>query len=148
MARFRSAYDVPLDVPFFSSEDSVTKQCFKDECDINLIMKRADHSGFLDHVSASNPLYLDLSDVEGYKESLDFVVSSQEAFMSLPASLRARFHNDPAAFMEFASDPANSEELMSLGVVDVSQEPEATSLNSTGENLSEASKPPEPAVKK
>lgn len=138
MPKFRCPFDVPADVPFVSDESSMAKQCFKDECDINLIMRRADLTGFVDHVSPSNPLYIDLSEVSDYKDSLDFVMSSQEAFMSLPSSLRERFGHDPAKFMEFVADSANADELASFGVKDLSQEPVVTTEDSTGENLTES----------
>lgn len=121
MFKFRCPFDVPVEVPYVDSDPSMTKQCFKDECDINLIMKNADYSGFVDHVSPSNPLYIDLSDVSDYKESLDFVMSSQEAFQSLPSALRSRFDHDTSKFMEFVSDPANADEVSSFGVKDVSE---------------------------
>lgn len=114
----RSAYDgIYPDVSLDCGKDSMTKQSMKDECDINLIMKRYEKTGLIAHVQQNEGFYADLSHVPDYQSALAIVQSADEMFMSLPSDLRARFENDPAKYLAFCSDPANRKELIQLGMV-------------------------------
>jgi len=97
---------------------SMTKQEFLKESDINNILKQYSVSGMLTHVSAKAAMgaYQDLPDAIDFQESLHQVEAARAAFMTLPAKLRARFDNEPAEFLAFASDPANLEEMRTLGL--------------------------------
>ena len=61
-----------------------THQSFKEECDINVIMKRAQRSGMLPP-KVRQEMYGDFSDVKDYQMSLDIVLKSQALFDSLPS---------------------------------------------------------------
>lgn len=102
---------------------SMTKQSFKDECDINKLMKRWSASGDLSNVLRSFELengfrasYGDYTGVQSYHESLNRVLAAENAFMQLPSSLRERFRNDPGEFLAFVQDPENERELVELGL--------------------------------
>jgi len=95
--------------------DGQTKQSFKDECDINSIVKKALRNGLLPDGNV-NPIYGDFSDVKTYQEGLNVVLRAETQFNALPAHVRSKFQNDPAQFLEFATDPKNSEEMISLGL--------------------------------
>jgi phage internal scaffolding protein len=43
-------------------------------------------------------------------------MAAQDSFLALPAKIRSRFGNDPALFVEFASDEANKDEMKALGL--------------------------------
>lgn len=100
---------------------SMTKQEFQAECDINNVIKSFSTTGMLRHVSARAALgmYAELPDSVDFQEALHEVARGREAFMSLPSKLRSRFGNDPAEFFAFAHDPANLEELRSLGLAEM-----------------------------
>lgn len=93
-------------------DESRTQQHQGDETDINLIVKRYTQTGVLPQTTLE-PLYGDF-------ETLDFhtaqnrIRAAQEAFMAIPAEIRARFENDPGKFIEFASNPENADELVKL----------------------------------
>ncbi len=95
---------------------SKTKQSFKKECDINLIMAKLDRTGAVSHFNKNSAEY-------GYATSLDFaesmrvVTTGQRMFDELPASIRNRFLNDPGRFLDFVQDEANAEEMVKLGLV-------------------------------
>lgn len=115
---FRSPYVNPpervkLD---FVGTTSRTKQSFKDECDINNIMKRFHQTGLVSHVNKYQGSYEDVSRGYDYRESLEVLKRAQEAFGSLPSKIRYRFHNDPGEFLEFMSNPANLDEAVELGL--------------------------------
>jgi len=95
---------------------SLTQQHMKDECDINRILKKYQKEGILRHVAKFAGRYEDLPDSIDYQESLNAVMAAQEAFISLPSSVRGRFDNDPGRFLAFVGDPANSNELVSMGL--------------------------------
>lgn len=127
-----------VDLPFLRSEhnydgDAVTRetalscpevtrtqQHFAAEADINTIVRRFGVTGVMP-VSAKLPTYGDFTGIGDYQSALAAVQEANEAFAALDAELRARFKNDPAAYVEFCSDPANLPELRKLGLA----EPEA-----------------------
>lgn len=100
----------------YCTDVSRTQQNFKEECDINTILKRFNVTGQLP-VSPLQPEYGDFSGVTDYHSALNAVVAAQDAFNALPAQLRNRFANDPAAFVDFCSDEANREELREMGLL-------------------------------
>lgn len=98
---------------------------FKDECDVNKIVGRYRTTGFLPQRSGQ-PVYGDFTNVDDYQTALEKVRRAQEAFMSLPARLRARVDNDPGKFVAWATDPANVDELRELGLVPPGEEAPVT----------------------
>lgn len=97
---------------------TMTKQAHKDECDINNILKQYKLTGIVRHISAkaAQGTYQDLPDPVDFQDALNMVMEAERAFDSLPAVIRNRFHNDPAEFLAFTSDPANADELVELGL--------------------------------
>ena len=96
---------------------SLTQQHFKDECDINNILRQFNITGILPESSIS-PRYGDFTGVVDYHSALNQVIAAEDEFMSLPATLRARFENDPAQLIEFLNNPENLNEAVSLGLVE------------------------------
>lgn len=101
----------------FTDEVSLTKQSFLKECDINNIMSKYQKTGLIDHVCKYEGSYGDFLNVSDYQSSLNAVMSAQEEFNSLPSSLRARFSNDPAQFLQFVNDDSNREEAIKIGLI-------------------------------
>lgn len=95
---------------------SLTQQHMKDECDINRILKKYQKDGILRHVARFGGRYEDLPDNIDYQESLNAVMAAEQAFLSLPSSVRGRFENDPGRFLAFVGDPANENEMIELGL--------------------------------
>lgn len=118
--KFRTGYDYDFgargDIDF-GDEPSLTIQSAKDECDINLIIDRA-NKGIMPAVNQSQPRFADVSDVGDYQHALNVVMEADEAFMSLPSAVRDRFGNDPAQLLEFLGDDRNRDEAVKLGLID------------------------------
>jgi phage internal scaffolding protein len=95
---------------------SRTKQSFRDECDINNILRKFNVTGQLP-VGSVQPQYGDFSGITDYQSALNAVMAAQDSFLQLPAKVRAKFDNDPALFVEFASDEANKDEMKALGLL-------------------------------
>lgn len=98
------------------SGQGMTKQSFKEECDINHIMKRFKRNGILPSLIKKDARYGNFADVGSYQESLNIVMLAQEQFAGLSAEVRDRFGHDPAQFLEFAGDPKNLAEMVKLGL--------------------------------
>lgn len=94
------------------------KQEFRDECDINNIIKAFTLTGQITHISAKakSGVFMDLPDDIDFQTSMNVVTKAGEAFDALPAKIRDRFHNSPAEFLEFVADPSNADELVKLGI--------------------------------
>lgn len=95
--------------------ESLTKQEFKDECDINRIMARALRHGVLPQQS-TGALYGDFSEVGDYQQAQDILLHARQQFEALPSAVRDRFQNDPAQMLAFVADPKNKPELRKLGL--------------------------------
>jgi len=100
----------------FPANSRWTKQSFKDECDINTIMSRYQSTGEMPVINERAPQYLDATGMD-FQDMQNKVVEAQNLFNDLPSSLRNRFHNDPAEFLEFCGDPANRDEMSKLGLL-------------------------------
>jgi len=115
---FRTNYEKRVRKPFSCSKPgSVTvKQSFKAECDINNIMRKYQAQGVLPSLILQDPKYGDFSNVPDYQEALNLVLKAQAQFGGLSAEVRDRFGSDPSRFLAFCENPANQEELISMGL--------------------------------
>lgn len=110
--------DRPDDLGGF--EKTKTQQSFAEEVDVNNIVARALKTGLLGDPmaqAARQAVFGDFSEVGSYHDAMNKVVAAQNAFMELPADLRARFNNDPGLLCEFMANEANLEEAVKLGLV-------------------------------
>jgi len=100
--------------------NSRTKQAFKKDCDINMIMKRFKKVMNEDYLKMYNSYaggqFLDVSQVTDYKTALEMVRSADDIFARLPAEVRKRFSNDAAVFLDFCADEKNKPEMVAMGL--------------------------------
>lgn len=118
MPKFRTAYDRDSVEGITFDEPSMAQQHFKDECDVNNILRKYESTGLVTHVANGTPSYGDFSSVLEFQQAQNILIEAQDAFEALPASLRKRFDNDPAVMLEFIENPDNREEAEKLGLVD------------------------------
>lgn len=112
----RSAYVPHRRYPAPIVGESMARQDFAEECDINVLMSKYQKTGLLPSLNRGSPMYGDYSDVPDYMTALNTVRDANEAFAALPATVRRRFENDPAQFVAFATDSANADELVKMGL--------------------------------
>jgi len=117
-------------------DPSLAQQHMKDECDINVIVERFGVTGQLP-VRAIEPSYGDFSGVSDYHTALNKIKAADEAFMALPAKLRAKFDHDPNALLNFLENEQNRGEAIELGLID--GEPVAQPIVSAVETPKETS---------
>lgn len=104
-----------------NNEPSLTVQSEKDSCDINLIVERHLRTGIMTNYRTSQPMYGDFTSCVDYHEAVARAQQAEESFMTLPASIRARFSNDPGQLIDFLSNENNRSEAIKLGLVTDSQ---------------------------
>ena len=98
-------------------EPTLAQQHFKDECDINNILRQFNVTGMLPEAPLS-PRYGDFTGITDYHSAMNAVIAAEDGFMELPAQIRARFQNDPAQLIEFLNDENNRSEAEKLGLLD------------------------------
>lgn len=108
-------------VIYHFDDPSLTRQEFKDECDLGKILER--FSKTPDGLEALQNAqgfvqsrFEDVSEVYDFRTALEQVKRADEAFMRLPPVIRTRFENDPARFLDFVDDPNNLAELRQMGL--------------------------------
>jgi phage internal scaffolding protein len=131
----RTPYNYDLDAASNESgivclEQSLAQQHFKDECDINYILKTFGIEALA--VNPLTPRYGDFTDVVDYHSALNAVIAAEDEFMTLPAHIRTRFDNDPSKLIDFMENPANRSEAESLGLVNKSEAVPVGLLDPTG----------------
>ena len=109
----------------FEPDSSLTQQSFKEECDINTIMRRFAVTGELPE-NVRVPQYQEFDGVFDFQTAMNLVRTSQEAFEAMPATVRDRFNNDPARFMDFVNDADNYDEALKMGIVNPRPKPVET----------------------
>lgn len=112
----RKPYDPSEPVRKSFLKPTRAKQSMKDECDINKIIPNYSKTGLITHVNTIQGHYGDFADVDEYQISLNNVLAAQDAFLELPAKIRARFANSPYEFVEFATNPDNLDEMRKMGL--------------------------------
>ena len=125
-------------------DQSLTKQSFAEDADINTIVRRFGLTGQLpDNVRV--PQYGDFTEVFDFHTAMNAVRTAQESFMALPPNIRARFHNDPQELLEFCEDPENRPEAIRIGLVERKPEPQGGPTSPPQGSPSEPQKAPPPA---
>lgn len=108
-----------------NNEPSMTRQEFSEECDINTIMARYEETGVVSHINKREPMYIDFTmlpgDLAGMLAQLKL---GEDAFMSLPASVRKEFDNNAINFVDFASDPENLDKMREWGLAPPEKQPD------------------------
>lgn len=90
--------------------DGRTKQSFKDETDVNLIIQKHARMGTLSHLEQWGGTYGDWSDFD-FQEAQNQIASATSMFEQLPAAVRNRFANSPEKFLDYVNDPENKDDL-------------------------------------
>lgn len=143
MPKFRTAYDRDSVEGITFTEPTLAQQHFKDECDVNNILRKYEATGLVTHVANGTPSYGDFSSVLEFQQAQNILIEAQDAFYALPASLRKRFDNDPAVMLEFIENPDNREEAEKLGLLNKSINISGDSNDVIPPKLSEVEPPKE-----
>lgn len=113
----RSYYDAvgASTVGLDCKDPSKAVQAAKEECDLNVIVKKYLRTGELP--KARQGAYIDLVALPDYQVALNTVIAAEEAFYSLPADVRREFDNDPTKLVSFVGDNKNYARALELGLI-------------------------------
>jgi len=90
--------------------DGRTKQSFKDETDVNLIIQKHTRMGTLSHLEQWGGQYGDLGDFD-FQSAQNQLAKANSMFEQLPSSVRNKFSNDPERFFEYVNREENKDVL-------------------------------------
>lgn len=99
----------------FCDDPSLAQQNFKDETDINVIVKKFGITGQVP-VPSRLPNYGDFTGVYDYQTAMNAIIEADNVFNALSADIRKKFDNDPGKFVDFCENPDNIGELRELGL--------------------------------
>lgn len=120
MVKIKKPYDEIVAVEFHSDLPSETKQSMRDECDLNLLIKKYPNMlGYgLDALANGNMAsFTDLTFApEDLQDAMAAVDDVKEKFAALPSAVRDRFGSDPLSLLDFLSNSDNDEEAIKLGL--------------------------------
>lgn len=106
----REAYDLRCD------DASLTKQEFKEDTDINVLIERFTATGRVTP-SAVQPVYMDATIYpDDFLDAMNIVAETNEAFADLPADLRALLGNDPRNYLSALQTQEGRDLIASKGV--------------------------------
>lgn len=107
---FASRYAPPPSPSISFQEPSMTQQHFKDECDINSIIRRFNITGELPQTVAG--VYGDVSEMPSdLAGAHEYFRENERLFMELPSNVRESFGNNPLALLEYVNSPAYAKAL-------------------------------------
>lgn len=150
MQGFRTAYDPRKRSPIIDVGVSRTHQSFKDECDINVLMRRYMSTGVLpDNINQQEARFLECSETD-FQSAMQLVAGASSLFNQLPSTIRNRFDNEPALLLSFLSDEVNRSEAEELGLIPKrgSNVPPSPLQTAVAAATNAASRPADPAAAK
>lgn len=110
--RIYSRFSTP-DSPAVEFGTSMTQQHFKDECDINNILK-----SYRGKIPASTePAFFMDCTVNDLQSAYEIAEDIGSRFDSLDSEVRARFNNDPLELLEFVHNADNETAAIELGLL-------------------------------
>lgn len=95
--------------------DGRTKQSFKDQCDINKMLNKAQQKGSISHLlKYPEAVYGEFDGEMDLLTARARIDKAHNIFAELPSEIRSEFNNDALAFVKFAGDPKNNDNLRKL----------------------------------
>lgn len=94
-----------------------TKQEFKHECDVNVIVARFQKTGIAPPaVGIEN--YLDVSEMTDYKQAVDMLMAAEDDFKKLPMKIKEEVGNTAQGLLDYVADENNKQQLIDWGLLE------------------------------
>lgn len=137
-------------VAFVPTQPTKTRLEFQEEADINNILKTFAKTGVLgDPARQAAAKFGDWTQFPtDYQAALNATQEAADLFFQLPAKIREQHNNDPNEFISYATNPANLEEMVKLGLATKRPDPEVPLSESIAAALAKASAPKGPKPNK
>lgn len=105
--------------PTIKTGKGLTETSHKDDCDLNLVMKRYVRTGVIPMFNQRNkePRYEDVSMYGDFQSAMNKIAEGKRLFAELPENVRDYFDNDPNALMS-----ATEEQLIEAGAINKPEE--------------------------
>lgn len=113
--KFQSAYSDKVKVKTINKQPTMTKQALKDDADVNNIIRKYEKTGILQNANNFEAQYGDFDSTD-FNEAMNIVAEATSLFEQVPSDIRAKFKNDPGAFIDYATDPVNNEQMVKWGL--------------------------------
>jgi len=94
---------------------TMTKQSLRDNADINHIIKRHGLNSILKDAQAFEAQYGDFDSTD-LQDAMNVVANANSLFEQIPSEIRNEFKNDAGAFIDFATDPENHDQMAKWGL--------------------------------
>jgi phage internal scaffolding protein len=104
---------------------SKTDPSWSPHCDVNNIMAQFHKTGQITHLAKKQGQFADVTNCKDLLQSHIIIKQAETDFMSQPAAVRARFHNNMYEMLQFLEDPANNEEAIKLGLKTLVESPDS-----------------------
>lgn len=88
--------------------ESMVQEQFRDEVDINAIVRRYGIATGVP-VPSAGAMYGDFTGITDFESAVDLVKNTEGRFMALPAEVREKFLNNPGNLVRFASESTPEE---------------------------------------
>ncbi len=105
----------------FEGEKIVTQQHFKEEVDVNNIIAKFAQTGELP--VAREAQQYGYAPSQTFTEAMFIITEAKEEFAKLPSAARAAFGNDPAKYLDAATDAEQRPLFEELGLLDKLPDP-------------------------
>lgn len=100
----------------FSDDPGHTQQTHKQECDIHFILRKQQSTGVTQHVNAHAGTYGEYLSGDDFHSAMNQISEAESLFESVPSSLRNKFENSPAKFLDFMQNPKNKNKMEEMGL--------------------------------
>ena len=97
--------------------ETMVRQQFKDEVDINNIINRYQETGFLPG-AMGDPIFADTTMISDLKTAIDTVNAAQEGLKQLPRAARELLQANPTEFATKLAQASTQDQLVELGVLE------------------------------
>lgn len=115
------------------SGESKTQQQFKQDADINNIVRRMALHNQVPATMVAEPIYADISEAPDFQTANNIVLETEQKFFGLPSKVRARFENNPQKLMEFLNKEENRKEAEELNLIPKPKKKPIQAVSSTPE---------------
>jgi phage internal scaffolding protein len=120
--QYKTAYGEKLKIATINTQPSMTKQNLKDDADVNKIIKRYNKTGVLPNMNKLEAIYGEITS-QDLQDALNKVDASYEAFSEVPSQIRGQFENDAGKFIDYATNPANIDQMRQWGLAPTPEAP-------------------------
>lgn len=115
--KIRDAYSRPRVQLECEPGKGETQQHFKDEVDINNIIRKFQNGGELTHINEQVAQYGDATS-QGFTEAMYLVKDAERAFMELPSQVRREFGDSVTEYLDAIGNPEMQGKLADLGLIE------------------------------